>query len=259
MQDMFIALSGAMAMERRLATHANNLANAGASGYKADHVTVSGLRCAPDRGVMARSTADELDVEPPEGNFYSALYASLTHDAVDHREGVPRETNSPTDVMIAGDAHFVVNTPRGERYTRQGSFTLSPDRVLRTLEGFEVQGDNKREIEIDTPQFRIRPDGSIIDGEGGEIGQIRLVHIPDKQNLVKEGGALFRAEGAGRIEEADPDKVELRQGWVEGSNVEVVNELIDMIQIHRAYESFQRTIQTSDSLTGQLIRAMETN
>jgi len=256
MQETYVALSGALAIERRMATIANNISNANTAGYRADHVTVAGIRANPDYAIMTGSTDSALRVDPPAPNFFDALYASLNRDAIDYSPGFTRETKVPSDVAIDGDGFFAVKTPQGERYTRAGNFAVSPDGILKTVDGYPVLGVGGQEIKTGGARFVIKPDGTVLDAKGAETGRIRIVAIPDKALLAKEGAGLFNVTRKNfQPQEADMKKTQLRQGWLEGSNVEVVDELVDMIQIERAYQSFQKIIQTSEETDGHLIAA----
>jgi len=257
MQEMYVALSGALAAERSMATIANNIANVATAGYCADHVTVSGVLPPSDTAGIANDVDPKLGVPRATPGFVEVLYASLERDAVDLSPGVVRETSVKTDLMIEGDGFFVIDTPAGDRYTRQGAVHLRADGAMVTLDGMKLANASGGQIQIETADFKVAPDGTVTDGKGKDAGKLRIVTIPDKALLIKDGGARFRVDKEDfEPEEADPKAVKVRQGWLENSNVHIVDELISMIQVQRAYQSYQKLIQTSDSMTSQYISTL---
>ena len=219
---------------------------------------IAGLLAPPDYGVMNASASEDLHVPAVKPSFFEALYASLNHDAIDFSPGPARQSGATTDLMIDGDGFFAIKTPQGERYTRQGAFLVNSEGYLVTTDGHRVlgrQGDGG--IEVKTPRFEVKTDGTILDAEKKQIGELRLVTFAKPGLLEKEGAALLRPRGAGvQPVEIDKKDVQVRQGFLEGSNVQIIDELVSMIMTHRAYESFQKLIQTSAQMNEQCISTL---
>lgn len=254
MQELYIALSGAMAIERRLSSITNNISNANTIGYCSDQITIAGVKANPNYAIMNGSTAPELDVDSPPPNFFEALFASLNRNAIDFTHGYPRETEINTDLWLDGEGFFVVNTRNGERYTRAGNFAMRSDGVLTTADGFVVADEKNNEIKIETTRFRVEENGTVYDADDKEAGKIKIVTIPYKQSLIKVGKSFFKlTQNVAPPKVAEENTFRVRQGWIEGSNVEIIDELVNMIQVQRAYESYQKIIQTSDAMSGHLI------
>lgn len=256
MYDIYCCLSGAMSAERRMGVAAHNLANASTTGYRANHVATAGVYGLPDYAALDRSTAHELGAGAPTPSFFDALRASLDKEVVDYRAGASREGDR-SDLMIVGDGFFVVRTPQGDRYTRQGDFTLDAKGDLRTVDGHPVIGRGGRPISIGTADYQVQTDGAVVDAEGKERGAVRVVRFADTGVLAKQGDSLFglRDELRHAPEDVKQDEVHIEQGCLESSNVEVVDELVEMIELHRAYEMYQKLTSTSEEMTASLIRS----
>ena len=166
--------------------------------------------------------------------------------ARDFGQGAMTSTGAPLDVAIEGDGFFQINTAAGERYTRDGRFTLDPTGRLVTAGGQAVGGDGGAEILIDPKKgpISIARDGVISQGEE-RIGKLGVVRFASLSGLSKDGDGLYRND-ANVAAEAAPDAV-LHQGSVEGSNVNAVLEVTRMIEVTREYEKISKLMdQTSD-------------
>ncbi|MEZ4239357.1 MAG: flagellar hook-basal body complex protein [Myxococcota bacterium] len=169
----------------------------------------------------------------------------------DQAQGTLISTNNPLHVGIQGDAFFAVETWDGEQlYTRDGSFTKDPDGYLVTNTGMRVSGDIQ--IPDDADQLTIDYDGTVhasVTGRDIVLGQIETARFVNAAGLVARGGNLFVpsvSSGDPLPVELGDGRVQLVQGYVEGSNVDVATELIDMIQAQRAYELNSKVIQAAD-------------
>jgi flagellar basal-body rod protein FlgG len=231
-----------------MAIVANNIANASTPGYCADRVVIG--------GAAASRASGAPNPENASARFPDLLYASIEKQVTDFTPGMARETGLSTDLLIDGDGFFAVQTPWGERYTRQGNLRLDSEGRLATVDGNPVLGINGQPIEIATARFTVRPGGEITDAQGQEVGAVRLVEFPDPRWVLKEGNGLFRVTSPeGAPVAANPETVSVRQGFLASSNVQIVNELVTMIGIERAYQSFFKVMQTVDGLDGQMIAA----
>jgi flagellar basal-body rod protein FlgF len=179
---------------------------------------------------------------------------SFTRDIAQYRntsEGPINTTGNTLDVAIRGDGYFVVQKQDGsEAYTRNGSFTLSPQGQLVTQSGDPVMSSGGAPVFF-SPQdskIAIAPDGTI-SANAGPIGQLRVVKFDDYQNLKAEEGGLFSTDQAPQ----DVQRPTIIQGALEGSNIQPVIELSRMIEVHRSYESVKSFIDSEDNRQKKMI------
>lgn len=198
----------------------HNLANANTPGYKSERL------------IFVRRPGTDPMMED-----------SFSHDPVvliDHSQGTIEKTGSPLDVAVQGDGYFVIETPKGERYTRNGSFTLNASGELVTKSGDAVLGEGGR-ITISGRKIEIGNGGNII-VDGSEAGKIKLVDFKKKDALVKRGMGLF--EASAKAEQSSVENPEMRAGYLETSNITAVKEMIEMIDIQRSFEAYLKVMQT---------------
>ncbi|HQI00320.1 MAG TPA: flagellar basal-body rod protein FlgF [Deltaproteobacteria bacterium] len=226
-QGIYIAASGAIAMEQRLEIIANNLANVNTTGFKKDSISFEDFQKSLDTSRLCPGQYRSTPVDVVIGKQY-----------IDTTQGGFRNTGNPLDVTIAGEGFFVVNTPDGTRYTRAGSFTLSPEGLLVTPQGYAVQGEGG-DITIDQGAVIIDSDGTIsVDGNVVDKLQIRSI---EEDALVRQGNATFSVRqgyAPGTVESPD-----IRQMCLEASNVDPIGEMVDLISTQRAYESYQKIMK----------------
>ena len=153
------------------------------------------------------------------------------------------------DAAIVGDGFFVVNTEDGPRYTRAGSFQISPEGMLSTLQGYTVQGEGG-DIALEPGNVEIDSGGTVSQG-GNVIDVFQVVNIPG-ESLMREGNGLFDVK-----EGFAPETVEslyISQGSIETSNVDPIKEMVGLINTQRAYESFQKVIKSFNDTYALSIR-----
>lgn len=222
--DQIISALGAFREQKRVFHFiSNNLSNAQTAGFKKD-----------------------IPIFYPLLNrTWNQLVTSQTEEAKTlFHQGNLHKTGNDLDLAIDGEGFFKIKTPEGIRYTRAGNFKLGRERQLVTSEGFPVVGRNG-EITIGGRSIVIATDGTIrIDGE--EADQITVVTFPDLGLLKKEGHNLFRSEFPQQEIEAKESQVV--QGALELSNVNPIEEMVDLIDSLRAYEACLKVIQTQNEL-----------
>ncbi|MCD6262203.1 MAG: flagellar basal-body rod protein FlgF [Deltaproteobacteria bacterium] len=243
---MYTVASGAIASQLRLEIISNNLANMNTSGFKKDDAVF--------RSYMPRSydNAENLSGKTSyPGNNLPVYFPGNYHVAIsqvrsDFSTGPMKETGNPLDVALDGAGFFCIRTPSGIRYSRKGDFSVNSEGVLVTGDGFPVMG-NGGEIRINGTKIAISGDGRIsVDEE--PAGALKIVDFPRPYPLAKVGNNLFKEVGNGAAPKR-ADKVKVRQGVIELSNVEPVKMITDMISVLRSYESYQKIMQIDDSLT----------
>jgi len=189
-------------------------------------------------------------------------------------QGAPKETSSDFDLMLEGKGFFAVATPYGERYTRNGSFILGVEGMLVTKEGYPLLGENGP-IHVKANNFQVDVEGRVWvnnvyqdDDPYNLVGRqsnnweeivlldtIKIVEFELERYLEKQGTSLYResfTSGAAIIMD-DERRPKILQGFVEASNVDPVLEMVQMIEINRAYEANQKVIQTEEAMLGTLI------
>jgi flagellar basal-body rod protein FlgG len=266
-RGLYTGAAGMVAQMHKMDALSNNLANVNLNGYKKD---TSIHKAFPE--MLIRRLNDNGLYKFPMGSAEIAPIVGKVGTGVEQNEvftnfdqGALKETENPFDMALEGKGFFAVDTPTGERYTRNGAFTLGK-------EGFPVLGE-KGPIHIKENNFIIDQRGrifknsafpddpqrliSMIENEWGEtelIDTIKLVDFKRDRYLRKQGNSLWKdtaESGAASIMEESATKV--RQGFVEGSNVNPVKEMVNMIEVNRAYEANQKVVSSQDALTGKLI------
>ncbi|ARA94809.1 flagellar basal-body rod protein FlgF [Rhodothermaceae bacterium RA] len=231
LQNSFASMTEGVRQQERIA---NNLANANTVGFKRERLFVEALN-------------ERLDAEQaPRSDRAITRWA-------DAGQGALEKTDNPLDVAIHGDGFFVVTDEATGRtgYTRAGRFTLDADGVLRDAAGRLVEGEGGPiEIPPDQSPIVISTDGEVRAGDE-VVGRLRVVTFADPMALTRAEGAVFLADEARPVDVPTPD---LRQGFVESSNVDVIREMTDMITHFRLFESQQKVIQTLDQVLGQVSR-----
>ena len=160
---------------------------------------------------------------------------------VDYSPGTIYRTGNPLDAAINGEGFYAVQSGNETAYTRQGVFTLDKDGNLITGEGNYVLNKSGNKIKLPDGTVQISDKGDIT-VDGNQIDTLKIVNFTKPQALVKKEGCLFIDPGnASVVDKEDPV---IRQGHIELSNVQVVKEMADMIDVHRSVEVYQKVIQT---------------
>lgn len=225
---MYAAISGNLSAMRRLDVISNNLANASTAGFKADQIQFE--------SVLANAKNDA------QGPVYSSERFST-----DFSPGTLQKSDNVLDVALSGEGFFVVNTPQGPAYTRQGNFHRGAGNKLVTADGYEVQGQGGA-ITMNGGRIRIGDNG-VVSVDGVAAGTLARVDFPKPYALSKVGGALFVPADA----RTQPAAVttEVKQGFLESSNVQVVVEMARMIEASRYFESCAKAVKSFDDLTAK--------
>ncbi len=238
---LLIGLSRQMALQRQLDVVANNVANVNTTGFKADKSLF-------EEYLMPVARDDNFTGRDRRVSFVQdrATYHDFAQGSVQH-------TGNPLDVAIDGGAFLAVQTPGGERYTRDGGLQINAQGQLVTSSGHPVLGTNGPIVFQQTDRdITITADGTITVLEGSNTrtdsirGRLRLASFANPQGLVKEGGNLFAA-GPGMVAQADT-RAQVRQGFIEKSNVNAVAEMSRMIAVTRAYSQIATMIQQQSDL-----------
>ena len=237
MQDgLYVALSAQVALERRLNTIADNVANASTIGFRATGMkfedVVSGLG---QKSVSFASSGD---------TFMSTATGAL------------RETGNPFDFAIQGDAWFGIETPGGTVMTRDGRFSMLDTGDLVTLQGFPVLDAGGAPIQLD-PQNG--PPTSGADGalrqQGQLVGALGLYNFDPGANFVRYGNSGIVPMGAPEPV-VDRNDIGVAQGFLEESNVNPMLEITRLISVQRAFENIAASIRSTDQTLGDAISTL---
>lgn len=252
----YTGASGMVAQQNRLDAISNNLANVDTAAYKRD-ITVSKsfselLIRRMDADGVYKTPFGSTDAAPIVGKL--GLGVETNENFTDFEQGSFRSTASNTDLALGGEGFFAVMTPAGERYTRNGNFLVGKEGILETKEGYPVLGENGV-IHVADDQFKVNEDGMIYNlSDNSVVDRFRVVRFDNERYLEKMGSSLYSANnitGDASIAEGDK-RPKFLQGYMETSNVNVVNEMVQMIEVNRAYEANQKTIQSEDSMMSTL-------
>jgi flagellar basal-body rod protein FlgG len=254
--------SGMQAQQLRIDTIANNLANVSTTGFKRSRASFEDMLYETLQG------AKQVDYQGAQSLAPIQIGRGVRLAAIDRvdSQGTIETTNRPFDLAIEGDGYFQIQMPDGStNYTRDGNFRLSDSGTLVTESGYEVMPPIT--VPADSTNFTVSPTGvvSVTVGQSGtpqEIGQLELVRFANPSGLTNKGGNLFGANvNSGDPMSGSPNQDgygQIVQNSLESSNVEIVQEMVDMITAQRAYEVNSKAIKTADDMistvTDELIR-----
>jgi flagellar basal-body rod protein FlgG len=263
------------AQQVRLDAISNNLANVDTDGYKRDVAVHKAfaellLRRINDDGVTLNPFGSG-DMAPVVGKIGTGVENNELF--TEFEQGALKQTDNDFDLAMDGKGFFAVQTPSGERYTRSGAFVLGKEGFLETKEGYPVLGE-KGPIEVKANNFKVDKDGNVYVNQDYEadpfrlvsreendwkglkkLDTLKLVEFPKDRFIAKQGANLWRSteESGDAAVLKQGSRPKTVQGFVEASNVNPVLEMVQMIEVNRAYEANQKSIQSEDSMLGKLI------
>jgi len=232
---------GMQARQDAMDVLANNLANVSTTGFKGDTA-------------FFRAYLNALDDQPDQTNIDKS--AQLENTKTDFSTGALHTTGRELDAAIDGEGFFVVQTGAGERYTRDGSFTLNSNGQLVTHDGYTVTG---RSGPITLPQgtntISIDPAGNI-SADGATVDTLKVVRFANTATLVKQGRNLFQQTDS-KNAALTIENPNVQQGQLESSNVNAIHEMVTMMKYMREFESLQKmltnmTTETNGSSMGKI-------
>ncbi len=245
-RGLYTAALGMTTQMNKMDVVSNNIANVNTSGYKKDEVVTRSF----DEELMLRLHNEHDTVFDNKkigtmnmGVTVDNIYTNFSTGSLEH-------TGGDLDLALNGDGFFIVETygqngDKQERFTRDGKFKISEDSKLVTSGGFYVLDTEGKSIDLgNATTVTINDKGQIYSKEG-LIANIAITSFEDNEFLRKEGSNFYFAlDGAIKTD----SKANLMQGYVESSNVNTVNEMVEMITISRAYEANQKVITNYDNI-----------
>jgi flagellar basal-body rod protein FlgF len=236
----YVGLSRQMTLRRELDIVANNIANADTTGFKVEQLLLG-----EEVGERARNAFVRPGVSFVMDNGVGR----------DFSQGGLEQTGRTLDVAIEGEgAFFALKDGNGDAYTRDGAFTLDPEGRLTTQGGAAVQGDGG-DIVLDPllGQPAVAEDGTISQN-GQPVGRLSVVRFDTLAVLEKSGDGLYR--NASNTTPAAANDVQVRQAMLEGSNVNPILEITNLIEIQRAYESVTKMIENTNDLSRRAVERL---
>lgn len=283
LRGIYTGTSGMTIQQTRMDVIANNLANVDKTAFKRDTTL---FKTFPEM-LIHRYNEDGVG-KVPMGSFDTApvvgklgLGAEVNEVYTRFEQGAVKKTENSFDLMIQDKpgaerpAFFSVMTNRGERLTRSGAFVLDTNGYLVTPQGFPLLGENGP-IQVTRANFLVKENGEIfINADIGNhpregltsaehnrfknpvlLDKLKIRTVENPRHLDKEGDSFYvdtPESGEPRAFRDDLEGPEVLQGYLEASNVQVVQEMVEMIEVNRAYEANSKALQTHDSLLGRLI------
>ncbi|TMJ05683.1 MAG: flagellar basal-body rod protein FlgF [Alphaproteobacteria bacterium] len=231
-----VGLSRQMALQRELDVVSNNIANLNTTGFKADNVVFQEF-------LMPGARANQFTGGDRQLSFVQDRATWL-----DLSQGPVERTGNPLDVAVSGNAFLTVQTPRGERYTRNGALQINAQGQLVTSEGLQVIGQNGPIVfQPNDRDISIGSDGLISVREGqnttdSQRGKLKLASFDQPQRLQKDGTSTYMAPAG--VTPNVPAEARVTQGAVEKSNVKSVMEMTRMVEVTRTYTQIASMLQS---------------
>ncbi len=237
LRSLYIAGTGMLVQRKKMDVLTNNIANVETSGYKQDQL-------------LSRSFADVLldrTNDPSVLNMSNVVgrqnYGThIDEVVVSFEQGNLEETGMLTDMAIEGSGFFVVSTPNGARYTRDGGFGINNEGFLVNCDGYKVQGINGP-INVGTEEFSVDEQGNVAVA-GTVVGQLKIVSFNNLDGLRKEGENLYINYTNQRVYTDNTSTI--IQGSLESSNVDITEQIVNMMEISRSYELNQKMVKMID-------------
>lgn len=239
LKGLYTAAAGMRARLEMQDVTANNLANANTAGFQREVAAVISQR--------GRPTVQPLADRVGAGKTVEELHTVSTMDT---RQGILEPTNIFSDLALEGKGYLLARTPAGLRPTRPSSLKVNARGELTTPDGHPLLDRGNSPIRVGSEQYVIGKDGTVRNS-AGVVGQLRVV-VPTG-GVKREGANLLQAAG---LRDAPAGSYELHQGYREHSNVNPVNEMVDMLTGMRAYEASQKAVVAQDQSIEQLLTVL---
>jgi len=224
-------------LDEKLDVIANNLANVNTAGFKRSGIAFGQQMVAEQAKHRDQITMDAL----PEGNIQT--YVETTQGGV-------KQTGNSLNFALDGDGYFTVMTANGIAYTRDGSFTMDDDGYLTTMDGFAVLGEFNSPIRPFDKSFSVSDTGDVVI-DNTVVNKFLIVDF-DINEVVQRGHNLYFPKDFSSQEFREPS-AQVRQGFLEDSNVQIVQEMISMIAVNRQYQAQEKAIRTNDDALNKAV------
>lgn len=255
-RGLYAGYTGMLNQQYRMDTITNNLANATTVGFKREGATSKSFEDVMAVKIKDSSVGYEME---PIGQLN--LGVKIGENYTDYNQGSLRETGNTFDIALDGRGFFAISFTNKDgvemtKYTRDGSFTMDSEGMLRTKDGDFVLNDSGSTITMPTDAAEILVDDlGRIYADGEFIDRIGVTDFEDYNYLKKYGENMYTLVDGG-VEQ--PAEARTLQGYLEMSNINVVSEMVEMISITRAYEANQKAIQTADTMLDKSVNSIGT-
>lgn len=252
-RGLYTAYTGMVNEQKRLDIISNNLANSATVGYKEENVTSRSFK---DLMMTKIKDASEANVDRKIGVSNPGVKIGETY--MNWEQGSIRETDNTYDMAIQGDGFFAVkvvddNGNASIKYTRNGQFTLTRDGYVVDVDGNRLQGANGDvQVPVDATEIAIKLNGDVY-ADQVLVDKITLVDFENYNYLELYGDNMYTAVDGAITKDSNAT---ILQGFTEQSNVNVIDEMVSMITITRAYEAGQKMVQTQDNLLSQAVSSV---
>ncbi|NLO47745.1 MAG: flagellar hook-basal body protein [Clostridiales bacterium] len=241
-RGLYIAATGMMLQRRKMETITNNITNSDTNGYKKDYLISHTF---DDVMILRINDSNVVDQRRLVGPLNFGTQVDMI--STDFTIGNFEDSGSSTDLLIAGEGFFVMETPQGERYTRAGAFLINSEGYLIDGSGNFLMGTNGR-VYVGNENFTVLNNGDVVIGNE-LVNTVRVVSFADNGTLRKEGNNLYSSLET-PVEEV---RGMVKQGFLENSNVDIAREMVDMMTVYRAYETNQKMISMIDEINGKAV------
>ncbi|MFT8322633.1 MAG: flagellar hook-basal body protein [Bacillus sp. (in: firmicutes)] len=257
-KGFYTAASGMLTQQRKTEMLTNNMANSNTPGYKSDS---SSIRTFPEllqQSVEANSFTGNTK-KTPIGSLATGVY--MQEAIPNFVQGDLQQTDMNTDLALVnnivpgdeknknGSIFFTIQNADGEvRYSRNGNFTVDGQGNLTTSNGYYVLDENNNPIQLANDDFTVSNEG-VVQGSNGEAYRLGINYTDNPQALVKEGDGLYRQQDGENLENAytaDGVSFQLKQGFLENSNVDTSKTMTEMMAAYRSFEANQKILQAYD-------------
>lgn len=237
-----------MAVQRaKVDVISNNIANTDTTGYKSDKLV---SRSFSDMLISRLDDPSIVRTAKQVGSLNAGVHVDQL--LTDFSQGGMEETGIASNLALNGEnAFFAVSTAAGERYTRDGSFSVNAEGYLVTSSGNRVLGEGGAGLQVGSGAFSIDSQGNVAAADGKAVGKLRIVSFSDTASLRKAGDNLFFNFGGAAASAADD--FTLKQGFLETSNTNITNEIVDLMAASRSFETSQRVVRMLDESLGKAV------
>jgi flagellar basal-body rod protein FlgF len=261
-KGIYSALSGAMAQSQSLDTIANNIANVNTSGFKKDRQLFNEYLTANEK---MPDTIQAPKIPATTQSFYDMnggdrAYVDAKGSYTDHSQGSLRGTNGVLDVAIEGRGFLEVATPNGVKFTRNGNLKIDSQGRLVTSEGHPVLREGAGGGDASTRAIQVGTNSNITISYSGEIyqsdemvGRLSVVDFNNHDVLQKQGNSLYGLKPNYNAAPSPAADFKIHQGFIEMSNVNVIDEMTSLIQASRVFETNQEVIKAFDQMDQRLV------
>lgn len=244
LRSLYIASTGMLVQRKKMDVMTNNITNIETSGYKKDMLLSRSFK---DMMIERLNDPNIVNISKTVGPLNTGIHVDEV--VTSFRQGAMEDTGRLSDIALQGEGFFVISTPDGERYTRDGAFAVSSNGYLVNSDGHYVSGKNGS-IYVGQGEFSINESGDVV-VDNTVVNKLRVVTFADLNGLRKTGNNLYMNFN-NQPEIALQDTV-VRQGSLENSNVDMAQEMVNMMTVSRAYETNQRIVKMLDESLGKSV------